>query len=222
MPMTVSEVLQQIHRLYEGNTDYPSSGSDDYNLRLGLINDAIKEWETFRQTRWKELYATTSLTTVSGTSQYSLPSDFKEIASLVYIDDLYYKIVRNDMVKSLQEADSTARFCWITGTPTAYQLNVNPEPDESGKSIELSYYKYASSVSNDTDVLPMSMPMFVSYWVVARLYDQDGNGAMTTYYEQKANDVMSAMIDLNENIPYEQSGSLLDNDTNYTVFGEKL
>ena len=75
---TTADILQAIYRIVAGDTDYPSSGEDDYDLRLGLVNDYIKEWEDEEGTLWNELWKMASFSSTSASS-YDLSSTVSDL-----------------------------------------------------------------------------------------------------------------------------------------------
>lgn len=217
--MTVSDVLKTIHRKYEGDTNYPTSG-EDFNLRMGLINDAILEWESVENTRWKELIEKKTGTT-DGTNQIACPSDFVDIMSQLKIGNDVYGFQKPDEARRLLMAGNTDKFFFISGQPEDYKLNVNPTPDNN-LSYEYYYYKRAPIVSSGSDKIIVPKPLFVVYSVLKSLYELDNLTSFVSLYEQKAYDQLSEMIVQNEAVGGLVSNSLLDNDINYKLYGKVL
>ena len=54
--MTQDEALQQIHILLEKDTDYPTSGSEDYTVRQALLANAVRVWAYEEGVTWNELF----------------------------------------------------------------------------------------------------------------------------------------------------------------------
>lgn len=44
MPKTVEDILHQVHRIYDGDTDYLEFDDDDTQLNFGHLKDGIDEW----------------------------------------------------------------------------------------------------------------------------------------------------------------------------------
>lgn len=217
MSMNVNQILQTIHRIYEGSTDYPTSSEEDYIFRLGLVNDAIREWGENSNAKWRELYKTTSGTLSS--TILSCPSDFDSIASLLNINGSLYQYVKNDEVMALQ--NSSSKFFYITGSPGSYIININPTPS-IGDSYSYSYYSTPTLMTSGNDIPQMSKPMFIVYWVLARLYEQDGEISKMSFYEQKAVDKLSEMILDNEAPPYNNEYRIIDDDVGYKLRGDNF
>lgn len=221
--MTLDQALQKIHRAYEQNVDYPESGEDDYNLRVGLIGDAIESWGTTENINWRELYQTLSSastgdkTTTASDAVYDMPTDFVRLATTVTINGIKYEFVKPENVKHTIDNVLKTHFYYITGTPTAYKLNVYPTPTETGLAIEYMYYKQPTRPTTGTDIIPMSMPDFVVYMTLARLYEGDTNDSKTVFYEQKAKGLLDQMIIANELPPANEPLSM--GDTAYELQG---
>jgi hypothetical protein len=214
--MTLDKILKTIHRLYENNTDYPVSGSDDYDLRLGLVNDAILEWAETENVKWKQLYKTAT-GTISGTT-ISAPADFVSISSLLKISSNYYVYKKVDEAMNILRTNPSKKMFWITGSYGSYIINVNPTPT-IGDTYTFYYYKSPTSLVNATDIPEMSKPMFIVYWVLARLYEADGDNNKMSFYEQKAADRLADMMLENEAPPFNNEFSIIDDDVAYKLDG---
>lgn len=60
MAKTVSDILQQVHRIYEGDVDYLEFEDDDTQLNFGYLLDGIDEW--------KNRFPDATVTTPTGSS----------------------------------------------------------------------------------------------------------------------------------------------------------
>lgn len=200
--MTLTQIQQRIHQLYEGSTDYPDSDSDDYALRLGLINQAEQVWET-EEVDWRELHGTAS-TTTDGTSQIDAETDFiQPLGQLVITEstgDVYYPFKRTRDAQRILANNSSEKFYYVTGTPGAYKINVNPTPS-TGLTVTYPYKKSVTQVSSGSDIPQMSRPLYVVYYVLSKLYELDGRNDMLTSYNNQAYDVMANMKIINEEMP---------------------
>lgn len=226
--MTLDQILQSVHRIYESNTDYPSSGEEDYTLRTGYVNDAIRIWGETEEVEWNTLYTDLATaadgdktTTVSDTT-YDMPTNFIKISSLVKIDGTYYTYRRPDEVMVEVKNNSSSKFYYITGSPGSYVLNVNPAPTSTGLTIAYNYYKTPTIVSATTDVPEMSKPMYCVYYCLSRLYEADSRNDLMQFYDEKAQDVYQQMVIANEVPPFNHPYELYDLDytTNGVRFGK--
>jgi hypothetical protein len=217
--MTLSEILKKIHLLYEGDIDYPAEGSEDYELRKGLVNAAIDVWEQ-ENVRWRELF--TNLSDASdgdkiantSTTIYSVPSDYRFISSFLYIQDTngnktYYVYKRPDDVIKLNKIDSSFKFFYETGGGSSKKINIVNPVDGT---IHYSYYKKAKKLSNANDVPEMLNPDFIVYWVLAQLYEQDLRNDKVAQYQALAKQALDYMIIENETKPFNQSYNLAELD----------
>lgn len=220
-----SELQQIVHRLYEGSTDYPTSTEEDYLIRRGYMNDAIRAWAFERNIKWKELFINLSdaadgdKTTTSGDSVLDTPSNFIEISSFVKIGDVYYTFMRNDRVMNALRRSSGDRFFYVTGNASGgYKININPAIDSTGDTISYSYYKLPELIDETTDKPEMSKPYFVVYYTLARLHEQDLRNDLVTFYEDKAQNLLDEMVVSNEVAPHMHADSL--EDLGYLVNGD--
>jgi hypothetical protein len=215
---TLTELQQKIHRTYEGDTDYPTSGDEDWTLRTGFINDSIDLWafEGARNgIRWRELFvdlddAADGDTTTDATGVYDTPSDFREISSLVKIGDVYHDYISADKVLIQTNRDSSKRYFYITGNAsTGHKLHINPT-SSTGETISYSYYKTPTALSSGTDTVEISNPEFLVAKVLARLQELDFRNDLVTFYEDRATEIMEGMVIDNEIPPSFNENNLDD------------
>lgn len=225
---TLDELQQKIHRIYQGDVEYPVDGEEDYTLRTGFINDAINDWAYNQGISWKELFINLSDAPVSvggdktsstSTTKYEAPTDFVFISSWIKITNsnntsYYYEFCPPDDVMRRLKTDSSLKFFYITGVPGSYVININ---SPISGTIEYSYYKRATHLVNTTDVIEMSKPYFAIYKTVSQLYELDNRNDMVSKYTQLAKNLMDEMIIDNETVPINTSYRLKDLD--YEVGG---
>jgi len=226
---TLDQLQQKIHLAYEGNTDYPSSGEEDYTVRTSFINDAIHEWEQSEGQYWKELFTTLAVaatgdkTASVGDTTYNAPGDFMFISSYLKITGSdnsvsYYRQIRPDDFVNVYAGDTAAKVFYITDNPSSgYVININ---NPKAGTISYSYYKQATELSNTTDKPEMSMPYFIIYHALLQLYELDNRTDMITKYSQMKNDLMKNMINMNETLAFNNSNPLTD--LNYQLAGGNI
>lgn len=225
--ITLDEVLQQIHRKYEGNITYPTAGTDDYALRTGFVVDSIRRWAYTENVKWKELYTTLqqastgTKTTTSGTYSYAMPTDLQDLGGSVTVGSVQYTYIPASQVSQAQTRGDINVF-YITGSPGAYYINFIPTPTIDGQIIDYPYYKKPNTTLSGSTVLEMTMPDFAVFSTLAALYELDTNTALETFYEQKAKDVLDQMTIKNESAMVNQPAQIHDYSTKITgfVFGE--
>lgn len=212
--MTEQELQQEIHKLYAQDTSYPSSSDDDYLIRRAYLNAAIDLWENYNDTIWNELWTTHSAT-ITSSSSYNLPSDFKIPANYLKVYDSSGKTPTFYPYKKLQDVslskDLSTKFFYITGKIGSKVLNINPTPDSSiiGNTLKLDYYKTATKITATTDVPEVPDPYFLIYFTLYKLYSDDGNEQAGVMF-QLANEKLRAMKIRNEAVPYYQENTLDD------------
>lgn len=230
--MQLSSLIQVVWRKYDKSVDYPTLGSDDYNLILGYLNDAIQAWGDQAHEdniRWRELFtrlvdaSTGTKTTVASTASYVCPDNFVDISSFVQVGDLYYSYIDNDDVMANTKNDSSARVFWLTKNSTTgkWWINLSPTPTTSGDTIEYSYYKTPTELSGATDIIEMKKPYFAVYHALTALFEEE-RPDLSNVYSQKTVAVMNAMVIDNEVPPHNQSFKLRDiaNEMTGDVFGK--
>lgn len=202
--MTVTTALQQIHTLYQGDVDEPSSSDDDYTARLRIINAAIDNWSSEGDGRWRELFTTLSdaadgdKTTTASDGTLVTPTDFRTISGYVRIDDengnqTFYPQVDIEKEQLLSNNTQTRRF-YITGNESSgFVINVKPAPTVSSRTISYEYFKQATQVTTGTDVIEMDDPYYVIYYTLSVLFENDGEGDRAIKALQQANDRLAQM-----------------------------
>ena len=208
--MTVTQLLQRIHSLYEGDTSYPEASSDDYSLRLALLNNGV-DVHADEPHEWEELYSEDATqTTVSGTNSYDKPDDYRRPTKSRYLKiaytagTLYYRYVsKKKAMQLLANGKTSDRFYWFAGT----KFYISPTPDETSKTITLPYIADPDYLVDTTDVPQLTRPLFLVYYVLSVLYEQDLRTDMVTYYQSKAAEQMSYMVEDVEIDQLEEDGS---------------
>lgn len=177
MDRTVDQLLQQIHREYEGDVDYLEFDDEETQLRIAYIKDSIREWVN-KFPEYREVY--TSLedavdgdtTTSNGVSTYDCPSNFIRPVSIVKVGDTYFDYIAPEEVALKQRDNSNAEWFTIIGSPGAYRVKLNPTPSSS-QTIEYDYWKSIDVPATTTDVVEISRPMFCVYYTLNKIYKED-------------------------------------------------
>lgn len=199
---TLDDILKMTHRKAEGNVDYPTSGEDDYTLRLGLINDYISVWEREEGTLWNELWKVASFASTGATS-YALSSsvaDMRFPGGYVEVVDtsgasLYWDVIPVEEVRL--KTNNGDRYCYFTGDPqNGFTLYFNTNQYPSGGTIKFPYYKKANWLANASDKPEMSDPMYLVHAVTSDLKSSDDPGESDKQW-QLAQSRLRAMKTLN-------------------------
>lgn len=226
--MTLEDILKQIHTLVEGNTDYPSSTEDLYLTRVKRVELAIRNWANEEGVLWNELFVSLAdasdgdKTVVSGTSEYSAPSDFVFPVGYLRLtksgsSPIYYALIKPGDVQMYD--NSSDKIWYVTGNKkTGYTIHINPTPgdNEDGYTIQYEYYKEPFIPSNSTDVIEMSDPTYIAYWAAAEEIEEE-NPTLYDYYTQIAINKLNAMKLKNDiSTWWQQSGPM----EGYSGFGK--
>lgn len=175
----LDDLQQKVHRLAEVNADYPTSGDDEYDLRTGLINDKIDDWEKEEGTLWNELWAQASFASTSATS-YSLvssvadmkfPGGFIELAPTTGAS-IYWDVIKPEDYQ--QHKDTQKAFAYFLGNPQAgFTLYFNTNLYPGAGTIKFPYYKKATRLAVSADKPEMTDPEFIVHGVVSDILAQE-------------------------------------------------
>jgi len=196
--LTENQVLNIVYSLYEGDTTNWSTSSDEYLAARVYANAAINRWEFYEQTNWKELWtslddaaSTVTKTLTAGTYTYTCPDDFIKPSSYVRTVDSggtsqYWDVYPSSKVPSYD--DDSSLFCYFTGNvKSGFTLNFNPNVDlTTGNTISYEYYKTATTFTTTASTTEMSDPYFIVYFVLSRLYENDGEDGRANKAFQEA------------------------------------
>jgi len=223
--LTLNQLQDKIHKIYQGDSSTPTAGSEDYIIRTNYINDAIHDWAYHQGVYWRQLFTTLSSsstgdkTASSSTTTYNAPTDLVAFSSWLKITDnngvsYYYYYKKNDDVMKAVRINPAEKFFYLTGKPGSYVININSPVNGT---INYPYYKRATELSSSSDVIEMSKPYFAIYKAVAQLYELDNRNDMVLKYTQLAKNIMDEMIIENETAPFNTSYTL--DDLDYQLYG---
>jgi len=174
---TVDQLLQQVHREYEGDTDYLDFDDEETQLRVEYIKDSIREWVN-RFPEYREVFTDLAsasdgdTATASSVTIYDCPTDFSRPSNVVKIGSSYLSYIPPDKIGLELQANPNKAWFTITGTPGAYKLRINPAPSAI-ETIEYDYWKTATIPTTTTDVVEISRPMFCVYYTLWKIYKED-------------------------------------------------
>lgn len=222
---TLQDCQKDIHHEYDGDTNYYEVGTEDYNLRLGFIHSAIRQWAS-ELTNWKELYVNLSQaldgdTITNGGSEHSLPSDFDRMNSIVYVGDMYYQYQHSrEKLTNIRVTNVNNVYHLIGNARTGKKIRFSPVPN-TGLSLNYDYYKTPYFPTLGTDIIEMSKPLYIVNYVVGKLRSTDRQGRDYQSFNDMANQIMDQMKIENENVPYGTDNSIIsyDEEIKGGVFG---
>jgi hypothetical protein len=212
--MTGTEILNTIHAIYEQDTSYPETSSDDYAIRLVYVNQAILTWqnEVFNGFLWAELYksVTNPLSTTS-ISDFLYPEKF-------YLENYEFEyVLPHEGVQNMIEATNN-RIYWITGGAGNKVVNIYPGASGTGN-YTISYYKEATlfNSGNIGNHVEMTNPNFVIQYVLAQLYATDGDQNLFNQSMNMANQYLAQMKTGFNTMPLSSFSNIEDDNVGFGV-----
>lgn len=188
--MQAIEILENVWRIYEGDTDYPEFGDDDMQLYFAHLQDAIEEWMN-RFPMYRESYAKLAdqlsgdKMTSAGVTVYDAPANFVRPANFIKVGDRRLEYIPPQSI-ALEKTDNPgSNWFSITGHPGAFKIVISFTPGSS-MPIEYDYYKTLLVPEESTDLVEVSRPKFCVYYILSQLYlDDEFNKDLVPYYERK-------------------------------------
>jgi hypothetical protein len=210
MILTEIEIQDAAQALYEQDQDTPDPTSEDYLVRRSILNTGIGFWEAYDGTEWASLYTTLAenatggdTTVATGDKQSDCPTALARIGAYIKLSDgtnsLLYKRKTPQEAAELVAGGSDARFFWISGKPTAYKINWNPEipATQNGWAISYPSYKQAAWFTATTDVAAAPDHLFLVHYLLSWLYKNDDPGKSREQFDI-ANALVSQMKKIND------------------------
>lgn len=175
--MTYDQLFEAYHNLLRAEEDTPDSTDDEYIVGIRLANEAINRWANYDATKWRELYVSASLDSLSGTNTYAAPADMQELGGYVSLGSSKLPIVQPH---EAQFNGSQGNYAYFTGDPNnGFTLNFNRDVDVTGTgNIHFVYYKKPTLITTGTDVPEMADPYFIVHRMLAqRLRPEENYGS---------------------------------------------
>lgn len=203
--LTENSILNIVYSLYEGDTTNWGTTSAEYLSARVYSNAAINRWEFYDQTNWVELWGTLTVaadgtkTLTAGTSAYGCPTNMIKPASYVRTVDsggtsYFWDVFPIAKVPSYAK-NTTYLYCYFTGNiKSGFTLTFNPNYTlTTGDTINYEYYKAATTFTATTSTTEMSDPYFIVYFVLSRLYENDGEDGKAAKAFQESEARLEAM-----------------------------
>lgn len=199
-PVTYAQLKTLIQSEVEQNTDTPDT--DDVAYWLTIVNRLIADWE--EQTEWKELwtYQASGGTVTASDTTYPMSADVRKLSENIefhYSNGGVEYITVSDVRYKQRYASEEGRFAFVSGVPGSYILNLGWTPASTdpaiGATIKFPYYKYATKLSADADVVEMSDPNWLLDATVAEVSNQPFKKQL---FDSRAKSKMSQMRFNNE------------------------
>lgn len=184
--MTFNEIFAAYYTQYRGEAQIPDSTDDEYIVALELANEAINHWKNYDATYWNELWTTHTAdgtgdqTLAANTTEYTLSTAMREIGGDVRVKDSDGKLLKTYKLiepheKQFQSTEGS--YCWLTGYPGNFVLNLNKAPDTSlvGQNFDFDFYKEPTEFTTGTDTTEMSNPYFIVHHILANRFRASRN-----------------------------------------------
>jgi len=182
--MNLTNFQENLHRLYQGDDDTPSVGTDDYKIRTTLAEAAVEAWYTEEGVLWRELFTTLADASdgdkaADGGVDFDCPTNFRKPGGYVRVEDTsgnftYYTVISPPSGELYKNED--ANVCWFRGNVSdGFKLYFDTAPT-SGLTIDYPYYKAATAPSSAALIFEMSDPWFAIQLALSKLHEHDGEG----------------------------------------------
>lgn len=186
---------------------------------LSYFNRGVDDVESAIHTIYEDYFLTkTSVSLVSGTSEYSLPSDIyaQKIRGIFYNNGTTKKYEIRQ-IRKLQETDfldqptDDYKYVITNSSVSGLKIAIYPTPNETSSYVTMWYIRNAKRFSSDSDVcdIPEFTPVIIQYvrWkCLAKEGHPDTDAARQDYERMKQNMVET----LTNRVPDEHNEVLMD------------
>lgn len=230
-PLSLDDLQARIHTLVENDNDTPTSGDDEFAIRLNLINQSIGKWET-EDVLWDELWTIhTHGSTVDSNTTYSLST----LTSMRFPGGSLQLVLNGNttLIPLISPEESplhtSDRVAWLTGNnKDGWTLNLSWTPVSGdgtyGATIKLPYYKYAYrfTASDGSVEVEMSDPNYIIYDSAAAKSLMESRNNQFSIYNTEALIRLDKMKQMNEASVHNQDNQVEDTDAEVygAVMGE--
>jgi len=187
--MTPAEVLQQAHVRYEGNTDYPTSGDEDFTTRLAFLDDAVSTIERRTNDGFSfDVLVTESSIVCGGTGTDTLPANFLSfLTDVITAGSLHYTEVTKESGNKSKQEDKAPYVFWEENG------NLRSLPALSG-TITLPYQRTLNRFPLGSEVTDVDgdTKYYLEY-ILAMLYLADGDLNLYNVHANIAEDILKTM-----------------------------
>lgn len=158
--MTLETVLQRVGAYTDQSVETPTG--DDLDIKVSLINRRLRNYvEAFDPDELKVSSFGTNATT-------PLPTNFKKMASPVYVDGQEYQEVSSEDRYTKSSTDTY--FVVLGNEVSGYNLCI-PSTIASGASIVFDIHTFASSLATLTDTIPIATPDYLVQGTIADILE---------------------------------------------------
>lgn len=169
--MIVSDFVPSVALKATGKIATFTTGSTKWLKILAIANYYIRQWQDEPNVDWASLYSPDyTIATVIASATYTIPAAVRKISlqegDVVRITHLGgiaftdYTIVDSSRQKEFADYSTTYQSPYVTITGTTLRFNrafASTDP-QFGGTIKAPAYLFASTITNDSDVIPVDLP----------------------------------------------------------------
>lgn len=189
--MTLESILKQIGTYTDQSIDTPTG--DDFNIKVSLINRRLRTFgESYDFSELRVPFG--AMPSVSSTATLTLPTNFKKMASPVYVYEGGSPVKYEEIPADIRfEKENEYCFSVLGNDVTGHNL-IFTRPLNSNVSVVSDIYSFPSSVATLTDTIPISTPEYLVQGVIADILEGRGDSRFTIA-QSKADQIMAGAIE---------------------------
>jgi hypothetical protein len=202
---TADWVIQKAFLIGEAKSTPPSSGTNKYNVLLGIVDNEQKDWADEPGIQWDSLYQPITLSTLISAAA-SFPLDVAVGDPSLYVKDsitlrpavggspVYAKLVQPNQLTQYQNDIAAA----IEGRNLVFSQAFSASDALIGGTIQVPNYGYVGDITIGSNVIQVDNPLYLAYMCAAAFVLNDiikaGNYNL---HLAKAAELMEKMKQLN-------------------------
>lgn len=174
--MTLIEAITDANLLATGKATAPASSTSRYAAFKSFANIVQQMWQDDPEAEWDSLRITLTLaSTVNATDTFSLGTSVRELSrrdqdsiSILHTDGLnstYYELVEPEQLQEYKRAGM--RVVAKIGTSLVFSMDFLPTDPQFGGAIKVPCYTYVSTLVNDSDIIQVDSPLWVTLMMAA-------------------------------------------------------
>lgn len=175
--MTVTEAITKSYSIAKGKATPPAVGSTKYDQLLVLADTLQKVWAAEPDVQWDDLYAITSIGTVTATNTFTLGSTINSIVKRetdpVYLSNgttrINYSVVRPNQLYINQDYKVVAQAGRSLIFPSAFTSS----SQGFGYTIYVPSILYPNEITSGSDEIQVPEPMWLVYMMAAEFIATD-------------------------------------------------
>ena len=202
---TEADLVRRMNGIYNQETDALGTTDDDYLLMREYLNQAVEDWQDFRDTRWEELKSSTDedddgavLVLATGTSSYAAPTACRQLGSEIFVYNAEgtlfatVPVIKKRDIRKIRRTTTTCR-AYLSGKPgarTVVFMNLPAEYD--GMTIVYDYDKFATRFDGAATTSECPMPAYLVHQGLSKMH-ATSRPALAAKHENLALDIIEPM-----------------------------